>query len=188
MPWVESSNCHDRLVRQVVPPHLPGGAVRRPVLRIQEWVDRRPLTAVVLLTVTTLSCAGRRFPGDNPQTVGDVIAAVRAYDAASRSRDSIALGRMLAAEYRYFNSRGVVRSREWALGFHLSPARVLASVVRDELEVVLHDSVAVVSSRWRGSGTYEGEPYDDDQRCTLTWVFDDGAWRLLAEQCTNMVQ
>jgi len=43
---------------------------------------------------------------------------------------------------------------------------------------------------WAAAGValeHMREPYDDDQRCMLTWVFGDGAWRLLAEQCTNIV-
>jgi hypothetical protein len=147
----------------------------------------KPLTALVLVTAAACSCRSPRLPDDARHSVEDVLAAVRAYDVASEQKDGTAIRRMLAEEYRYFNSRGVVRSRAWILAFHVSPERVLVSSVRDELDVALHDHTAVVGSRWRGSGTYEGEPYDDDQRCTLTWAFGDGVWRLLAEQCTNIV-
>jgi hypothetical protein len=147
----------------------------------------RPLTALVLVTAAAVSCSNSRTPGDAQHSIAEVLAAVRAYNVVWEQKDGTAIRRLLAEEYRYFNSRGIVRSREWFLAFHSSPEHVLESSVRDELEVALHDNTAVVSSRWRGSGTYEGEPFDDDQRCTLTWVFDDGAWRLLAEQCTNIV-
>jgi ketosteroid isomerase-like protein len=150
----------------------------------------RPLTALGLVTLVTaaaFSCGNPRAPGDAQHSIEEVLEAVRAYNVAWEQKDGTAVRRVLAEEYRYFSSRGVVRSREWFLAFHASPEHVLVSSVRDELDVALHGNTAVVSSRWRGSGTYEGEPFDDDQRCTLTWVFDDGAWRLLAEQCTNIV-
>lgn len=145
------------------------------------------LTALVLVTVATFACGSPRTAGDAEHSIEEVLMAVRAYDAAWEQKDGAVIDRLLANEFRYFNSRGRVRSREWFLTLHASPAYVLASNVRDEFEVVLHDNTAVVSSRWRGTGTYEAEPFEDDQRCTLIWVSDDDTWQLLAEQCTNIV-
>ncbi len=40
----------------------------------------------------------------------------------------------------------------------------------------------IVSSRWRGRGTYEGKPFVDDQRCSV--VIASGT--VLMEHCTNL--
>ncbi|NIM51328.1 MAG: DUF4440 domain-containing protein [Gemmatimonadales bacterium] len=114
--------------------------------------------------------------------------AIRTYDAAWERKDTATVNRLLADNYRYFNSRGAVRSREWLLAFCASPTYVLEYSRRDELEVAMHGPTAVVSTRWQGSGTYADGVFEDDQRCSQTWVSDDGAWRLLAEQCTNITR
>lgn len=47
-------------------------------------------------------------------------------------------------------------------------------------------ATAVVSSRWQGDGAYSGGEFHDDQRCSLVLVKGGGAWRLVAEHCTQI--
>lgn len=148
----------------------------------------RSLNVLVWVTVAAAACGNPRTAENTERSIEEVLAAVRAYDAAWNGKDSAVVNQHLADQYQYFDSRGGVQSRDSLLAMHASPAYLLASSVRDELAVTLHHATVVVSSRWRGSGTYEEESFEDEQRCTLIWVSDDGTWRLLVEQCTNIDQ
>lgn len=113
-------------------------------------------------------------------------ALVATYDSAWNRRDTITVGRLLAPRYRYFTSRGDVRARPEVMAFLADPAYVLADAKRSELVVTLSGAVAVVSSRWQGHGTYQGERFVDDQRCGLVWQQTGRAWQLLSEHCVQI--
>jgi hypothetical protein len=48
--------------------------------------------------------------------------------------------------------------------------------------------VAVVSSRWRGQGSFRGAKFSDDQRCGQVWLRGDPAWQVLSEHCVDIVR
>lgn len=133
------------------------------------------------------ACAGTsaRPSGDSSITSSEALAVVRALDDAWRVKDTTVVARLLADDYRYFSSTGSVLSREWLLEDLLgNPTYQMDRSERSELQVMLHGTSAVVSSRWRGEGSYEGNPIRDDQRCTLVVVKDhDQAW-IAMEHCT----
>jgi hypothetical protein len=116
-----------------------------------------------------------------------VTAMVSAYDRAWNSRDTSAVQRILAPEYRYFTSRGGVESRAEALAILASPEYVLNQARRSELSVRISGPVAVVASRWQGQGTFRGERFVDDQRCGQTWLRAGRTWQVVSEHCVQIV-
>jgi ketosteroid isomerase-like protein len=112
---------------------------------------------------------------------------VRSYDNAWNHKDAAALERILAPEYVYFSSKGEVRSRQSLLDELLSPKYKLASAERTELKVYVTSGTAVVSSRWKGHGTYDGQPFNDDQRCSIVLARANEKWLVLSEHCTQIV-
>ena len=114
-----------------------------------------------------------------------VAALVAQYDSAWNQRDTITVSRLLAPRYQYFTSRGGVSSRAETMGILSAPDYVLERAKRSELPVSLSGSVAVVSSRWQGEGSYRGEAFKDDQRCGQTWVRRGSAWLLLRALCPD---
>lgn len=139
-----------------------------------------PLVLLALLT----ACAPTAQIA--PPTEQEVHELVRAYDDSWARRDTAAIGRLLGDSYQYFTSRGGIWSRERTLGLVASRDYVLSDAERTEVEVRLDGATAVVSSRWRGHGTYGEETFDDDQRCSLVLVRHPDRWRLLAEHCTQI--
>jgi hypothetical protein len=111
---------------------------------------------------------------------------VARYDSAWNRRDTLTVSRLLAPRYQYFTSRGGVSSRAETMGFLNAPDYVLERAKRSELSVSLSGTVAVVSSRWQGEGSYRGEAFKDDQRCGQTWVRTGRAWQLLSEHCVQI--
>jgi hypothetical protein len=51
----------------------------------------------------------------------------------------------------------------------------------------LTSGAAVVSSRWKGKGTYDGQEFHDDQRCSIVLAREKQQWRVLSEHCTQIV-
>ena len=124
---------------------------------------------------------------DAPLSASEVLTVVREYDAAWLRKDAAVVASILADEFAYFSSTGGVRSREWLLEDLLGhPEYELDHAERGELDVILHGSTAVVSSRWRGVGSYAGEPVDDDQRCSVVVVRQATATRIIMEHCTQI--
>lgn len=117
---------------------------------------------------------------DGPEAV------ISRYDAAWSARDEAALQSLIGPTYVYFTSRGGEWSRDRWFTFMLSPAYILGAAERSEIRIVESGDTAVASTRWTGHGTYEGRPFEDDQRCSITLGRRDGAWSILSEHCTQI--
>lgn len=120
-----------------------------------------------------------------PDTAG-VLDALRFYDTAWNVKDTAGVRRSLAPAYRYFSSTGEVMTQGKLLELLSAPEYRVDRAERTEIDVQHWGNAAVVSSRWRGSGAYAGGTFDDDQRCSLTFVRLGPAWRLAAEHCTQI--
>jgi ketosteroid isomerase-like protein len=139
----------------------------------------------------TLGCAAAS-DGSNGEaaelSTAEVLATLQALDEAVRQKDTATIAGILTDDYTYLSSRGGVRSRDWLLRDLLGhPSYRLDYSERGEVQVSLYGATAVVSSRWRGEGTYNGEPVRDDQRCSLVMVKDSGRVRVAMEHCTQIV-
>ena len=110
------------------------------------------------------------------------------YDNAWNRKDVAAVSLFLTDDYVYFSSTGGLTDRRATLDFLSSPDYRLTFVERSEIKLLsTSDAVAVVSSRWKGKGTYGKEAIDDDQRCGLVFVKPGKVWKLLSEHCTQIV-
>lgn len=144
----------------------------------------RKLTVTLLLM---LSC-GAASAQNAPARKDEVVELIEAYDRAWDARDVAFVERLLAPKYVYFSSKGGVSTRDETLELLRSPKYRLNAAERSELEVRRTGSAAVVSSRWKGHGTFNGEEFRDDQRCSLVLAREGKRWRLLSEHCTQIVQ
>jgi ketosteroid isomerase-like protein len=123
--------------------------------------------------------------GDD-QSADSIDALVAKYDSAWNRQDTLTVSRLLAPRYQYFTSVGGVQSRAEMLSFLGSPEYALEQATRSELTVTRSGPAAVVSSRWKGHGTYRGKPFSDDQRCGLVWLKTGRTWQLLSEHCVQI--
>jgi ketosteroid isomerase-like protein len=117
----------------------------------------------------------------------DISRFVERYDNAWNHKDAAVIERILAPEYVYFSSKGEVRSRQSLLDELLSPKYILVSAERSEIKVYLTSGTAVVSSRWKGQGSYDGREFHDDQRCSIVLTRSGRDWRVLSEHCTQII-
>jgi len=139
------------------------------------------ITVVVCLAILSTSPARNVLPAEE-----DVLHFVEEYDRSWNHKDASAVARLLATNYVYFSSTGQVQSREHVLEMVVSPKYILTSAERSEVKVYRMSDTAVVSSRWKGQGSYEGKEFRDDQRCSIVLVRDGQTWRVLSEHCTQI--
>lgn len=140
------------------------------------------VTVLMCLTIAGLCPAQSRLSLEQ-----DAIHFVGEYDRAWNHKDAAAVGRVLAPAYVYFSSKGQVQTRRQTLDMLLSPKYVLASAERSEVKAYVTSGTAVVSSRWKGHGSYDGKEFRDDQRCSIVLGRQGQGWQVLSEHCTQMV-
>jgi ketosteroid isomerase-like protein len=142
----------------------------------------------LLACSAALACsAGMRSVPPTPPANEEIRAVVSTYDAAWSRRDTATVATLLANDYVYFSSVGRVLPRTETLSFLASPDYVLETAERSELQVMHATSeIAVVSTRWQGHGRWQGQPFTDDQRCSLVLGHTAGRWQFLAEHCTQI--
>jgi ketosteroid isomerase-like protein len=141
-----------------------------------------------LAVSVSLACVASPRNAATQVATAEIRTTIARYDEAWNRRDSGAVGALLAPDYVYFTSTGGVNRRADALTFLTSATYVLAAAQRSDVEV-LHATtdLAIVSSRWQGHGTWQGKPFNDDQRCGLVLRRAAGSWHILAEHCTQIV-
>lgn len=139
------------------------------------------MTAALLVA----GCA-RHLTGAAPHP-NEIFTIVHRYDTAWANRDSAIVNSLLAPDYVYFGSRGALSERTAALAMLMSQEYLLLAATRSELLIThAEPGLAVVSSRWTAHGTYNGQPFTDDQRCTLLLRHIDRRWLIVAEHCTKL--
>jgi hypothetical protein len=55
---------------------------------------------------------------------------------------------------------------------------------RSEIAITLYGNTAIVSTRWKGKGSYRGTPFNEDQRCSIVLIKKDNKVEILSEHCT----
>ena len=125
---------------------------------------------------------------ENALTEKEVRDFVSDYDNMWAKRDTAAMKEAMADNYIYFTSAGSTTDRKKILGWFVPADKYkVDTAIRSEIAVTIHGNIAVVGSRWIGSGSFDGEKFRDDQRCSLTIQKENGKIKLISEHCTQIV-
>lgn len=143
---------------------------------------KRTVLAGLIVAGTVLSASAQNAKQ------ADVISVLRKYDEAWNTKDVATVDRLLAPEYVYFSSNGNLTSRQQTLELFKSPGYKLTFAERTEIKTFRSGATVIVSSRWKGKGTYNDEEINDDQRCSLVFAKQKNTWRVLSEHCTQIVR
>ena len=150
----------------------------------------RRLAAALLVAAATgaWACARPEAPEAGAQGVleADALKLLTRYDAAWAAKGVAAVDRMVAPDYVYFSSKGRVEGRDQMRAMLASPGYRIDRSTRDDVHAYRLGSTVVIGSHWTGAGTFEGQPFTDDQRCSVVIAFAGGAGRVLSEHCTNI--
>lgn len=136
------------------------------------------ITAAFLVALT--SCARKQ----SFLTEQEVIDVIKKFDDGWRNKNLTVVDSVLSPKYIYFTQSGGLFIRDSVVQTAGSPSYALEFMTRTGFDVELSENTAVVSTRWRGKGTYKGIPFDEDQRCSITVVKSNGKIQIFSEHCT----
>jgi hypothetical protein len=99
-------------------------------------------------------------------------------------KDAAVIERLAADDYVYIGPTGIVLDRQAILRIIRSPGYRLDHGQRSDVIIrPLGADAAIVRHRWRGTGSFDGKPFTDDQRGVAVWQRRDGIWQIVLEQC-----
>ena len=134
-----------------------------------------------------ISC--RDKPANNEGlTQKEVTDFITHYDNLWARRDTSGMKEAMAENYIYFTSVGSTTDRIRIISWFTPADKYkVDNALRTEINVIINGNTAVVSSRWVGSGSFDGEKFNDDQRCSLTIQKVNDRLKLISEHCTQIV-
>lgn len=139
------------------------------------------------LTTCLLLFAGCR-KSRNTLTEQEVLSIIQRFDDGWERKNLQLVDSVLSPDYIYFTQSGGTFSREGVVQTAGSSEYTLERVQRSALDIHITGNTAVVSTRWKGKGVYRGEPFDEDQRCSIVVVKQNGKLSILSEHCTPVKQ
>lgn len=138
-------------------------------------------------TVLLLSLIGGVAAAQTPTTPEDSVRAAEAARAqALLHADTVALSRLVAAEFVEVSRLGTLRSRADNIRDIASGDLRLTSIKYDSLTVQIYGTVAVLRGIADNTGAFHGFPFAGRIRYTRIFVRRDGRWQAVAMQQTPM--
>lgn len=117
-------------------------------------------------------------------TKEEVINAINKFDNGWENKNLKAVDSVLSPAYIYFTQSGGTFSRDSVVATAGENSYLLNNMSRTEFDITLYGNTAIVSTRWKGKGSYRGEPFDEDQRCSIMLIKKDNKVEILSEHCT----
>lgn len=117
-------------------------------------------------------------------TEPEVISTIKKFDAGWEKKDMGAVDSVLGPSYIYFTQSGNTFTRDSVVATAGQSTYTLSSMDRSEMEVTITGNTAIVSTRWKGVGTYRSVPFNEDQRCSIVLIKENGRVQILSEHCT----
>lgn len=115
-----------------------------------------------------------------------VLLAERALAAAHLNLDLTRFDQLFHPDYVIIQPGGKVESKAETLASLQTGTRSWEIARSDEMAVQVYGETAVVIGRWRGKGQNGKIAFDYSARFLSVWVYEDGAWRNVAAQSTEI--
>ena len=141
---------------------------------------RKYLIFFLSLAITMQSCKNK----PSALTTEEVTNVINKFDEGWRLKNMDAVDSVLSQGYIYFTQSGGVFSRDIVVATAGESTYSLQEMSRSEFSVELYGNTAVVSTRWKGKGSYRGTPFDEDQRCSIIIMKTGNKVEILSEHCT----
>jgi uncharacterized protein (TIGR02246 family) len=111
---------------------------------------------------------------------------MQAWNTAWLDKDAAAVEELMTDGYVHVAPNGEALERAAVLDVIRSPGYRLHGGTRTEVDIrPLGPDTAAVLHRWQGEGTFAGQFFKDDHRCTMICVRRDGRWQIALEHCSS---
>lgn len=117
-------------------------------------------------------------------TEQEVINTINKFDNGWLNKKLPVVDSVLAPAYIYFTQSGGTFSRDSVVATAGENSYLLEDMSRTEFVITTYGNTAVVSTRWKGKGSYRGTPFNEDQRCSIVLVKKNNKVEILSEHCT----
>ncbi|MGZ3901928.1 MAG: nuclear transport factor 2 family protein [Bacteroidia bacterium] len=134
----------------------------------------------LIFSATFYSCKQKQAP----LTEAEVLNVINRFDNGWEHKNMKEVDSVLSPSYIYFTRSGGTFSRDSVVATAGESSYSLRDMSRTEIEATIYDNTAIVSTRWKGKGMYRGNPFDEDQRCSIVVVKDGDKVEILSEHCT----
>jgi ketosteroid isomerase-like protein len=122
-------------------------------------------------------------------TTAEVKDFISAYDGAWKGYDTTAMKELMDEKYIYFTSTGSTSDRKRILSWFTPVGKYkVDTAYRNEISIVLNGNTAIVSSHWKGNGSFDGTAFSDDQRCGLVVQKLSGKLKIISEHCIQITK
>lgn len=147
------------------------------------------ITLVIFISMIAVSCTDREQPAKVPETLSEkeVKDFINDYGEIWAKRDTVLMKEAMSDNYIYFSSNGGTINRSSILGWFTPEDKYqVNSATRNEIKIIIEGTTAIVSSHWVGNGSFAGEKFEDDQRCSLVIKKQNGKLKIISEHCTQI--
>jgi hypothetical protein len=114
----------------------------------------------------------------------EVVAVINKFDEGWENKNGKLVDSVLSPQYIYFTQSGNTFDRARLVKTASSSEYQLQTMARQQFTIQIEGNTAVVNTIWQGKGSYHGEQFDDNQRCSITIVKNHGQVKILSEHCT----
>jgi hypothetical protein len=123
-----------------------------------------------------------------PKVVGEIKDLGERLARAQLRADANALGALLTDEFKVVGPAGFVLDKQQWIEQYSSGRLEVRSLDWDELDVRVHDQVAIAIGRQSDQVTFQSQPAGGEFRVTQVAVQVDGEWRLLGLHLSPIAQ
>ena len=135
--------------------------------------------AVVALVLALTACSA--VPS-KPSRLAALIDANARYDTALVAADAAALAQLYADDFLYVTTPSDTRrNKTQQIAALTSGAVDLIEGKSSEVDARLHGDTATITGKFSGRYVASGKTVSFVERYTTTWLWNDGAWRLVLE-------
>ena len=114
----------------------------------------------------------------------EVLSAIQRFDNGWKNKKAIVVDSVLSPSYVYYTQSGGVFDRKSVVQTAGSADYKLNTMYREQFDIKIEGTTAVVNTIWNAKGSYFNAPFDDRQRCSITIIKKDGKVSILSEHCT----
>jgi FlaG/FlaF family flagellin (archaellin) len=146
------------------------------------------LAIVVVLGVATTSAVFGQAKPKGSAVEQALIKLENDWNDASVKRDVVVLGRILADDYSFTDSDGMMLTKAQVLGMLKSGEDVVTSAVSTDMKVRVYGNAAIVTGRYTANEQLKGKDISGTSAFTDTWVKRPGSWECVATHASKLAQ
>jgi len=137
--------------------------------------------------VAIASTAGSQTPPSSDATAKAIAALENQWLQSQKTNNPDLVAPLLADKFVSTDNSGKVTNKAQSLAE--MKTRKYASAEYEDVQVTVFGDTAIATGGYRGKGTEAGNPFDEHQRWTDTWVkMPNGKWQCVATQSSDIKQ